>query len=45
MRGVANIYVIDRRGCILKQITGPAHVRLEQELYQVIDRAIADGIK
>ena len=41
-RGVANIYVIDRRGCIVKRVTGPANAVGEQELFQAIDRAI-DG--
>ena len=30
--GAANIYVIDRRGTILKQITGPVNAVSEQEL-------------
>ncbi len=39
-KGVANIYVIDRRGWILKQITGPVSDDAEQELFREIDRAI-----
>ena len=42
-KGVANIYVIDRRGCILKQVTGPVSDEAEQELFREIDRAIARG--
>ncbi len=40
--GAANIYVIDRRGTILKQITGPVNAVSEQELVRIIDRAIAN---
>ena len=40
--GVANIYVIDRRGSILKRITGPANATSEQELFRIIDRAVGD---
>jgi len=40
--GVANIYVIDRRGAILKRITGRLNATLEQELFRIIDRAIGD---
>ena len=40
--GVANIYVVDRRGAILKRITGPVNASREQELFRTIDRAIAD---
>ena len=40
--GVANIYVIDRRGTILKQITGPMNAISGQELFRIIDRATAD---
>ena len=40
-KGVANIYVIDRRGRILKQVTGPVNDDVEQELFRTIDRAIA----
>ena len=39
-KGVANIYVIDRRGLIVKQITGPVNDDAEQELFQAIDHAI-----
>ena len=39
-KGVANIYVIDRRGFILKQVTGPLNDDAEQELFQAIDHAI-----
>jgi hypothetical protein len=41
--GVANIYVIDRRGAILKRITGPVSATLEQELFRTIDGAIGDN--
>ena len=40
--GVANIYVIDRRGMVLKRITGPANATSEQELFRIIDRAVGD---
>jgi hypothetical protein len=40
--GVANIYVIDRHGTILKQITGPVNATLKQELFRSIDGAIGD---
>ena len=39
---VANIYVIDRRGSVLKRITGPANATSEQELFRIIDRAVGD---
>lgn len=39
-KGVANVYVIDRRGRILKQVTGPASDEAMRELAQEIDRAI-----
>lgn len=41
-RGLANIYVIDRRGCIVMRVAGPVNPTVEQELFQAIDRAIAD---
>jgi hypothetical protein len=41
-RGLANIYVIDRRGCIVMRVAGPLNPAVEQELFQAIDRAIAD---
>jgi len=37
---VANIYLIDRRGRIVKQITGPISAAAEQELFKEIDRVI-----
>ncbi len=40
-RGVANIYVIDRCGTILKRITGPLTATLKG--IRTIDRAIADN--
>lgn len=39
-KGVANVYVIDRRGRILKQVTGPVSDEAMRELTQEIDRAI-----
>ena len=39
-KGVANIYVIDRRGWILKQVTGPVSDDTEEELFREIDRAL-----
>ncbi len=39
-KGVANIYLIDRRGRIVKQITGPISGAAEQELFKEIDRVI-----
>jgi len=39
--GVANLYVIDRRGRILKTITGPVSDAAMAELSRGIDRAIA----
>ena len=41
--GMANIYVIDRRGTILKRITGPLTATLKQELFRTIDGAIAEN--
>ena len=41
-RSVANIYVIDRAGTILKRITGPLNAALQRELFRTIDAAIAD---
>ena len=40
-KGVANIYVIDRRGRILKQLTGPVSDDGLRELTTQIDRALA----
>ncbi len=40
-KGVANVYVIDRRGRILKQVTGPASDEAMRGLTQEIDRAIS----
>ena len=42
-RGVANIYVIDRRGRILKHVAGPVNDIAELELFQAIDRAITNS--
>lgn len=39
-KGVANIYVIDRRGWILKQVTGSVSDDTEEELFREIDRAL-----
>jgi hypothetical protein len=36
-KGVANIYVIDRRGRILKQFTGPMREALVRKLFEEID--------
>jgi hypothetical protein len=41
--GVANIYVIDRRGIILKQITGPANATLQHQLFRTIDGALGNA--
>ena len=41
--GVANIYVIDRCGTILKRITGPLNATLKRDLFRTIDSAIADS--
>lgn len=43
--GVANIYVIDRRGCIVKEIAGPVNESALFELYREINRAIDGGKK
>jgi hypothetical protein len=40
-RGVANVYVIDRGGWIVKRLTGPVNDRALRELTREIDRAIA----
>ena len=42
-KGVSNIYVIDRRGRILKQISGPVNDGPMRELTRVIDRALGDA--
>lgn len=42
VKGVANIYVIDRRGQILKRITGPVNDEAIRELQGEVDRAIAN---
>ena len=39
-KAVANIYVIDRRGCIVKQITGPVSDEAMRQLTREIDRAV-----
>ena len=41
--GVANIYVLDRFGTILKRITGPLDATLRRELFRTVDGAIADN--
>ena len=41
-KGVANIYVIDRRGRILKQVTGPLSDEGLRDLTADIDRAVAE---
>ncbi len=40
-KGVANVYVIDREGRIVKQLTGPFSEAGGRELFREIDRAIA----
>ncbi len=40
-KGVANIYVIDRRGRIVKQATGPFDADTARELFTNIDRAVS----
>lgn len=40
-KGVANLYVVDREGRLLKQIAGPVTDDAERELMREIDRAIA----
>jgi hypothetical protein len=39
-KGVANLYVIDRTGRIMKQIVGPVSDEIERELFGEIDRII-----
>jgi hypothetical protein len=39
-KGVANIYLIDRDGWIVKQVTGPVNEDAERELFGEIDRII-----
>jgi hypothetical protein len=41
-RGVANIYVIDRSGRILKHVTGPVNAAAKQELFEALDRAMVN---
>ena len=41
--GVANIYVLDRFGTILKRITGPLDATSRRELFRTVDGAIADN--
>ena len=41
-KDVANIYVIDRGGRIVKQLTGALNDEALRELFREIDRAIAD---
>ncbi len=40
-KGVANLYVIDRRGRIAKQVSGPVSDTAARELFAEIDRALA----
>ena len=40
-KGVANIFVIDRMGYIVRRITGSASDGARQKLFTEIDRAIA----
>jgi len=40
-KGVANLYVINREGRLLKQFTGPVSDDAERELTREIDRALA----
>ena len=42
-KDVANIYVIDRGGSIVKQLTGAVNDKALRELFREIDRAIADA--
>ena len=41
-KGVANIYLIDRRGRIVKQATGPFGDDAARELFTTIDRAVSN---
>ncbi len=41
-RGVANIYVIDRGGHILKHVTGAVNPAAKQELFEALDRAMVN---
>jgi hypothetical protein len=41
--GVANLYVIDRSGRIVKQVSGPVRAAAERELTREIDRAIMES--
>jgi hypothetical protein len=40
-KSVANLFVIDRRGCIVMQATGPWRELAARELFEAIDRALA----
>jgi hypothetical protein len=40
-KGVANIYVIDRKGVIVKRLSGPVQESAGRELFRKIDRATA----
>jgi hypothetical protein len=40
-KGVANIYLLDRVGCIVKQMTGPVNDSAVAELFNEIDRVTA----
>lgn len=42
-KGVANVYVIDRHGRILKQLSGPVNHNAMRELTREIDRALAEA--
>ena len=41
--GLANVFVIDRRGCIVKHLAGPLNPTAERELFRAIDRAMAES--
>ena len=41
-KGVANLYVIDRRGRIVKEFSGPVTDAAERELTREIDRVISE---
>ena len=43
-KGVANIYVIDHDGRIVKRITGPVSDAGEQELFREIDRVMLEWL-
>jgi cytochrome oxidase Cu insertion factor (SCO1/SenC/PrrC family) len=43
-KGVANIYLIDRDGRIVKQMTGPVSDAGAQELFKQVDRVISEPL-